>query len=244
MPAEPIETIEEGKTPLDVLNPEPASPGDSEKPKETPKEPEGLASLREENLKLRQMAEKAIRDGEEAKSYVHQLMGQLQGAASAARSVAAEPGVPLNDEMREQLQQDPIGVLDAHFQARMAPMREAYLKNQDALNRQLAAERLSKQGWKDYEKEVDAFMAPVPYEVRAQPGAYESAFRIVLANHLDEEVEKRVAAKQRPRDESFVEPASGGPGRAKPAPILSEVEKSVAREFGMSEEEYAKWKNL
>lgn len=66
--------------------------------------------------------------------------------------------------------------------------------------------------YKKYEKEINDVVAGLPAQMRAQSGAYQYAYRIVVGTHLDEiEAAAREEALRKPTIEELGEaPASGG----------------------------------
>jgi len=229
--------------------------GESDKPAGGDASPDGgskpdvaaeLAALKEQNTQLRETAAKAVRDAEGAKAYVQTLVQRIEEAASRG-TVQPGPaaGIDPNDPearqtLRERLDADPIGFMNAHFQERIRPLASFAMENQGALNRQLAADRLKDEDWADYEAEVDEFMQGMPAEVRAKPGSYEAAFRFVLSKpeNFEKVVAKRIARKLEQEKGAFVERPSGGANRQPSRPVLSDTEKAIAKGMGISEEDW------
>ena len=215
------------------------------KGKETPAttvSPDEVAALRAERDKYR-------KDAEGAAAYLQQMLGTLQSAAAQRDSAAAKPAD--DRPLAERIAEDPEGVLDEHFRSRMGPLYNAYLQNQDGLNRQLDFERIAREPadaemLTKYEKEVDDFMRDMPLEVRARPGSYARAFKFVLANHLDEVADMRADRKAKEREArergAFVEGPSGAVPRTRQPEGLSDLEKQVAKGLGIPEDEYRTWK--
>ena len=208
---------------------------------------ERLAALELENKTLRDQNEKIGKDAAGTQAYVQQLVSSLQTAASRPTPGDGNENGDPHERLREEMNEDPIGVLDRHFQSRIAPLANTYADNQAQLNRQLTAERLSRDEvnrelWQKYEKEVDEFMSTMPGQVRVQPNAYENAFRFVLSQHLDEVVDLRVSKRSEAEKRAFVEPATAAVGAQPKKVDLSDLEKQVARGLGMTDEEYSKWR--
>jgi len=205
-----------------------------------------LAAIKAENANLRETAAKAVRDAEGAKAYVQTLVQRIEEAASrGAPAPGPAAGIDPNDPdarqaLRERLDADPIGFMNAHFQERIRPLASFALDNQAALNRQLAADRLKEEDWADYEAEVDEFMSGMPPEVRAKPGSYEAAFRFVLSKpeNFEKVLTKRMNRKLEQEKGAFVERPSGGANRQPSKPVLSETEKAIAKGMGISEEDW------
>src|SRR5213080_2789784 len=232
----------------------PAGGGEDEGDKKPPekatvdKTAERLAALEAENQALRAKTDKSEKDAAGAQAYVQQLISSLGVAATRTEQPRGDgDGADPVEQLRERMNDDPIGVLDQHFQSRIAPLANTYAENQAALNRQLTAERLSRDEvnrelWQKYEKEVDDFMSTMPGQVRVQPNAYENAFKFILAQHLDEVIEHRTSKKTEAEKRAFVEPATAAEG-ARPKKVdLSDLEKQVARGLGLTDEEYIKWR--
>lgn len=220
---------------------EPAKTEDTAKPDATPPvaaapDPE-IAAMRAENAQLRAATEKAQQDAAAATGYVQQLTQHIQNAAANGQRPSA-------DDIREKFVENPVGVVDALFQERMAPLYGNYLNNQAQLNRQLAAERLKGDNWSKYEKEVDEFMKTIPAEVQAQPGSYEQAFRFVQAKHLDEIIEERATQRLAKERNAFVEGGSAAAANGQQTPKLSPEERSVAEGLGLTVEDYVKWRDV
>lgn len=137
------------------------------------------------------------------------------------------------------------------------------LKNQRAINKQLAAQRLGARAEK-YMSEIDAHLDRLDPAVAAQPTAYDEVFKYVRAAHIDEELEEARQARETegndgdegatrspesssraiPRTESV----SLGSGISASRPIarsqamkprLTEEQRRVAAGFGMTDEQYA-----
>jgi len=202
--------------------------------------------LKKENASLRETAAKAVKDAEGAKAYVQTLVQRIEEAANRPNPPPGPAaGIDPNDPdaraaIRERLESDPIGFMNAHFQERIRPLANFALDNQAALNRQLAADRLKDEDWADYADEVDEFMQGMPPEVRAKPGSYEAAFRFVLSKpeNFEKVVAKRMNRKLEQEKGAFVERPSGGANRTPSKPVLSDVEKTIAKGMGISEEDW------
>lgn len=215
-----------------------------QKPTEAAATPAELETLRAENTRLLAEHAAARKEAEGAQAYVQQMMGTLREAAANASRANADGEQPT---LKDKLDADPEGVLDEHFRTRMGPLYAGYMENQSNMNRQLFADRIArdpewKEDWTKYEKEVDEFMKTVPPDVRAQPGAYERAFKFVLAEHLDDVVKARKTRSISPQEKAaFVEGPSGAAPRERKVETLTDVEKQVAKGLGISETEYVEW---
>ena len=203
-----------------------------------------LTALETENTRLKETTEKEVRDSEGAKAYVQNLIAQVQEAANRGPAPPDMSDPNVKESIREKLNEDPVGFMNAHFQERIRPLATFALDNQAALNRQLAAERLKGEGWDEYEGEVDEFMGAMPPEVRAKPGSYEAAFRFVLSKpeNFEKVIQRRMAAKLQTEQNAFVERPSGGVNRAPAKPALTDLEKSIAKGLQITEEEYMQFR--
>lgn len=205
-----------------------------------------LAKLSEENVELRKIAQGAARESEASKAYVSQLTATLQEAAVRAGNRPPADGGPPQMDIRERMAEDPVAVLDEHFRARTAPLVSAVSENHARLNRELFLTRTAqnkdsitgKTLWDKYGNEVDKFMGDFPAETRAQAGSYDAALRWVRAQHLDEELVEREAARKESEKRSFVEGATAAAGGKKEKPALSDLQKTIAKGLGISDDDY------
>jgi hypothetical protein len=218
--------------------------GDAVKPKEDIGKQVDVAAefakLAEENKELRRLAQGAVKESEASKAYVAQLTATLQGAAERVAN-RPDPNAPPAPSLQERLSEDPLSVLDEHFRARTAPLVGAAMENNARLNRELFITRSDKTLWNKYGDEVDKFMGDFPSETRAQAGSYDAALRWVRAQHLDEEIAEREAARKESEKRSFVEAATAAAGGRKEKPTLTELQKTIAKGLGISEEDYSSY---
>lgn len=203
-----------------------------------------LAASEAEKAEFKRVAEGAVREAEASKNYVTHLTSVLQSAAERPTpGASAEDPDAMRENVRERLSSDPLAVLNAHYEARTAPLVAAFSKTQANMNRELFVAKTDPKMWNKYANEVDKFMEPFPPETKSQPGAYEAALRWVRANHVDDEVAEREAERKETEKRSFVEGASAGGGVAKAKPSLSELQKQIAKGLGISEEDYTQYAN-
>lgn len=234
----------------------------AEKPVEKPPEPdaakasaERVAQLEAEKAELQRIATGAARDAEASKNYIRQLTANLQDAAEKHIVQPSGDGVDPKERLRERMSDDPLSVLDEHFRARTAPLVGQFAEQQAKMARELFKQQATGKEyvrdengkvvslWDKYGKEVDEFLAEMSPEIRAQADSYDAAMRWVRSKHLDDELAEREAARIAAEKRSFVEGASGGPGRAKEKPVLSDIEKKIAKALEVSEEDYIKYRD-
>ena len=229
--------------------PAPGAEKPTEKPKEEPKgsTPQELQSQLDA---AKAKASEAEAESERAKRYIVQLVQRFQEGRGTQQQQNQPSEAERAQAIKDRLEEDPQSVLDEHFNERMTPLLEQQLRNTASSNRQLAKERLSgikdAEGvskWDKYEKEVDEFMKPLSLETQAQPGAWENAFQFIRSQHLDDEIQDALKAQARRDANGFVEGSgsgatSGGASAVKP---LSTLEKQIAAEYGMSDEEWRKY---
>lgn len=213
--------------------------GDKPTPAATPApDTQGLEALRAENARLRELSEKASRDAAGAQAYVHEIVSRLQAAANSRSEAPETPG----RDIREVFQEDPVSVLDQHFQARMAPLINQSLEYQVQSAQELFSQRMAEnEDYKDYKDELDEFMKGIPPAVKAQPKAWVDGLNFIRARHLDDIVEKRRKKQTENDRRAFVEPASAAGARREGGVTLNADQKAIAKGLGIPEEEYVKW---
>src|SRR5262245_51857042 len=187
-----------------------------------------LDDIRAENAHLRGAVQTSTQAAGEARQYVGALLQKIQDVA--AKRQQAEQVKTRADQFDE----DPEQAVNQMFNERVAPIVGEYLTNTARANRNAAAKDLG-DNWNRYEREIDEFMATMPLDVQAKPGAWESAYRYILAGHLDEELERRdkVAKERKQASESAT--ARSSPRRDAP---LDPVEKELMKAFGMNEKDW------
>jgi hypothetical protein len=149
----------------------------------------------------------------------------------------------------EEFKENPIGLLDKHFATRMAPIVADNLEARAKDNRTRAMERLGKETWDEYGDAIDNFMGGLSLHTRANPGSYEEALHFVRARNIDKEVDKRVNAKLKAMEDEKRSSVEGSGSRSGASigsngrpPSMTEVERQVAKGFGMTEKEWMKYK--
>jgi hypothetical protein len=228
--------------------PAPAEVNKEEPQKETTPDPVALA--RAEAAEYKKIAERALKESEDAKSYVANLTANLQQVAErqAARDAGGTAETP---DIRQRMEEDPLSVMEEHYAARTRPLVAAVTEGQARISRELAINKLKQiklpdektSVWDKYGKEIDEFMEPFGTDAKARPDSYEAAAEWVRAKHLQEEIQMARQADIEAQKRMFVEaPSSGGNAGGQVKKVLSDLEKEVARGLEMSEEDYATWK--
>lgn len=170
-------------------------------------------------------------------------------ADSGQREMPPDPigNIPANDVV-EEFKENPIGLLDKHFATRMAPIVADNLEARAKDNRNNAIQRLGSETWQEYGDDIDRFMSGLSLHTRANPGSYEEALHFVRAKNIDREVDKRVKMKMaeiEAEKRASVEGTStrvGGMSGGNGTPRMTEIEKQIAKGFGMSEKQWMKYK--
>jgi hypothetical protein len=178
------------------------------------------------------------------------IVNFVSGRANADQATA--PPDPIGnlpaDNVIEEFKENPIGLLDKHFATRMAPIVADNLEARAKDNRNNAIQRLGAETWQEYGDEIDRFMGGLSLHTRANPGSYEEALHFVRAKNIDKEIDKRVNAKLKALEDEkkgLVEGSGtrvGGMTGGNGAPRMTEVEKQIAKGFGMSEKDWMKYK--
>jgi hypothetical protein len=164
------------------------------------------------------------------------------GQNAEAANVPAQEQLATAEELIQEFKENPVGLLDRHFAARMGPVLQEHLDTQSKIIRQAFIDR-NKDDWEEFGKEVDAFMQPMSMSTKAKPGSWEEGLNYIKGKHIDRLVEKGIKAKEEAEKRSQLEGrgtlvgGANGPGRRV---RLTEVEKAFAKGFGMTEEEWAK----
>ena len=124
----------------------------------------------------------------------------------------------------------------------MGPVIHEHLDTQAKIIRQAFIDR-NKDDWDEFGKEIDAFMQPMSMSTKAKPGSWEEGLNYIRGKHIDKLVEKGMKAKEEATKKAQIEgrgvlvgSANGTGKRVR----LTEMEKAVAKGFGMTEEEWAK----
>ena len=131
---------------------------------------------------------------------------------------------------------DPVGFMERHYNERTKPLTEEYFRSQATIQKEFA--RGSVPNFSKYEKDIDTFVGQMPPEARANPAAYDWAYKMARYPDLEKQ-EKEWAARG-----GMISEGGGGPAPSPPTKVvLDEEEKVVAKRFGMSDEDFIKYKN-
>lgn len=220
---------------------------EQEQPKEA-KESSGVGEAKELVLDGEDIPE-AFR-GKKAKEIVDQILmtstelerlkAQLSEKERMLEETKRGTRQPTEEELKREREReffsDPIGFLEKHHLERTAPIVNQYFEDQAKLQRELAKQRIGEKEFKRFEKRINELIMGVPVSERARPEAWDIAYTIALG----EEARKK-ASEMSAREGYHVE-TEGSPRREEKKVSLSEEEKRVASKFGMSEEDYIKWK--
>jgi hypothetical protein len=216
----------------------------TEEKEEAPQPAEGGESIEE----LKQRLASATDEADRAKRFIVNFVSERQSGRPDPESLPDPIGtIPANDVI-EEFKENPIGLLDKHFATRMAPIVADNLEARARENRNRAIERLGNDTWSEYGQEIDRFMGGMSLHTRANPGSYEEALHFVRARNIDKEVEKRVEARMKQVENEKRGLVEGGGSRSGGSyangrgPGMTEMEKSIAKGFGMSEKEWMKYK--
>jgi hypothetical protein len=213
---------------------------------ETPETPQSTPA--EDVTTLKQRLALAEDEADRAKRFIVNFVSDRQTREPPGPPADPIGHVPPGDFI-ESFKEDPIGLLDKHFATRMAPIVADNLEARAKDNRTRAKERLGAELWNDYGEEIDKFMEGMSLHTRANPGSYEEALNFVRAKNLEKEIErgvKRRLEQMNTESRSAVE-GSGSHSGASPGngrgPGMTDVEKQIAKGFGMSEKEWMKYKS-
>ena len=189
-----------------------------------------LEDIRAEQQQLRGQVTTSTQAAGEARSYVGALLQKIQDVAAQRKQADAPSRQDMFDE-------NPEAAVDQMFRERVAPIVGEYLQNTARSNRIAVAKELG-ENWTRYEREIDEFMQTMPLDVQAKPGAWESAYRYVLAGHLDEEIDRRQkAARERKSSAEGV----GGQRSERSSQPLDPIEREVMKAFGLNEKEWREY---
>lgn len=208
--------------------------------------PAAPSDLEQRYAELEKFAKSAVDRAERAESYQSQMLASLQTAAETAAR-GNQPQV----DIRERFAEDPVAVLDEHFQARTAPIVGAVAENNARINRELAFVKFGNEripGTEKtladvYGKAVDEFLNNLPPQTRAQAGAYEAAMQWVRSQHIDDEIKLRMEGERERQNRAFMESPTSVGGNAGAKKTLSDIERTVAKGLGLTDEDYLKWRD-
>ncbi len=161
------------------------------------------------------------------------LKGRTVGEVYEAlkRAVSAQPAPPSNqsqvdpmEELKSSFYQDPIGTIDKLIQIRMSPV----------VDKSVGREIESRPYYTELKPDIDRFMSNVPTSLRSNPDSWDIAYKYAVGNNF----EKLSKTK---RDSSFLPNSNNNPPPA-PKETIGSEEHTMAVRFGMTDEEYMKWK--
>lgn len=133
---------------------------------------------------------------------------------------------------------EPAKAAEALLEAKMAPVREAYVANEK--QRQLAeVAALPHAG--EYIGEIQKVIESAPPLAQIQPGFAKEAYNLVIGRHFDD-VRKKAAEKEAIKPE-FTETISAGAPVGKKSEKLTSEESRAAEGMGLTDDEYRKWRD-
>lgn len=199
--------------------------------------PEGITLTRAEYEQMRS-------DNDKSKGYVVALTQQLSALMERERREPEMPPQERQQAVKQLLDDDPETALDAHFRERIAPIMQNNDRTIAAINKDRAMEKIGKAGWERWGAKVEEFMGPMDATTKAQPGAWEEAYNYVRLKDIDKIIEEGVRAKLAEQQRgSLLEGSSSSAASATNGQRrqLGSLEKSIAAEFGMTDEEWIKY---
>lgn len=180
----------------------------------------------------------ANKDVEAARTYVQQVVTQLQTTAGNEGKAADER------PFEERFSENPEGVIDEMFRSRVAPVYNEYLQSQSQSNRALAKQQLQGKDWDEHEEAVVKLMDQQTPDVRAKFDNWEKALDMIRGSQLEKITEKKVTKKIEDEKKAATERASPPAPRGKGGvDSLTEDERTMAGKFGLTPEQFAKAKD-
>jgi len=198
-----------------------------------------VESLQAELKTTRERADVAAKDADQAKRYLVDLVSRIGQDNRVQQQQQEQPAQDASpDELLEEFKNNPVGLLDRHFAARMGPILHDHLDDRAKLNRQYFIDQ-NKDDWAEYGDEVEAFMQPMSMSTKSRQGSWQEAMNFVKAKHIDAIVDKRIKTRDEAEKKTLVE-GRGGFSNRRPVGTyrLTDDEKAVAKGFGMSEKEW------
>lgn len=165
-------------------------------PAATPSSPDP-AQLQRERDEARAVAEQAKREAAEAGERHRQQLEQVAAYLRNREAQAAQPPPEEDNPNAIASRRDVARSHEASTQATRAMLAErdaVLLKNQRAINKQLAAARLK--NFDKYAAEIDQHLDRLDPAVAAQPNAYDEVHTYVRAKHFDDELAETLAARE------------------------------------------------
>lgn len=169
-------------------------------------------------------------------------------AALQAELQRFKPQVQLTDEEREAQEekaffQKPSRFIKQQFDERVKPIADEYYGSQAQVQKEIF--RAKTKDFAKYEKKIDEMMAKMPAELKAKSETWGTVYKLAKIDDLEER-EKQLETKEkelRVKSGLHVEGEGAPAGEPAPRTTLSDEEKSVAKTWGMSDEDYLKWKD-
>lgn len=162
------------------------------------------------------------------------LLQELEKSRQVAQPKTEEE---LKREREREFFTDPISFLEKHHSERLAPIVNQYLEDQAKLQREFARQRIGEREFRKFEKRIDELIQGVPLAQRARPETWDIAYTVALGEEARKSIVERAA-----KEGYYVEAETLAPKEKEKKPELSEEERKVAARFGMTDEEYIKWK--
>lgn len=170
----------------------------------------------------------------EASQREAQLLQELEKIKQPAHPKTEEE---LKREREKEFFSDPISFLEKLHSERTAPMVVQYFEDQSKLQREFAKQRIGHKEFSKYEKRIDELIKGVPPDQRARPETWDLAYTLALGEEA-----RKMFTEKNVREGYHVEGVVSPPEAKSAKPTLSDEERAVATKFGMTEEEYSKWK--
>jgi len=171
------------------------------------------------------------------------LKGALSARESEIEQLKPKPSFDqLSDTEKKTLREkdfvnDPLAYLDKHYEERMRPLTEEYFRGQAEV--QLTLVKSDKERYPNFnalEKEVRGYLDKMPVDVRANPQAIDWAYKMAEYPLL-----QKMLKEGNVRGGLYVEGGGSPPPEPQKKAILDDDEKTVAKRFGMTDEEYIKY---
>jgi hypothetical protein len=193
---------------------------------------------------------------EAQKETISELKGKVDGITQMAPA-AAPPVTPAKPPMTKQefnakMVEDPSAALEHFAATKLAPLVHENL-NSSVSTQRTFAEQKHTETFAKWGDEITALENQVDKTVLASPGAYDYIIKQVRANHIDEIVEEKIAAKVAGADKPKIvtqdlsisegSPSSREANELPQGTELSDDQKEVCKGLGVSEEDYIEHSN-
>jgi len=185
----------------------------------------------------------AIRsDGDKSKGYVVALTQQLSRLMQERDQAPEMPPQERRAAVKQLIDEDPETALNAHFEQRIAPIVSQQRQTLASINKERAIDKIGKDDWGKWGSKVEEFMSGMDESIKATPGAWEDAYDMVRIKNIDAIVEERVRAKLAEQQRgSLLEGSSSNAAATRTDQQLTQLERTIAKEFGMTDEEWRKY---